>query len=91
MSLITKLFGGKKGEQALTPQEAIQKLRETEEMLTKKSDYLEKQIEQELTKAKQNSRKNKRGKVKLAKLCNQGDFIPLLVIYILILKYSLHV
>lgn len=44
-----------------TAQEAIHKLRETEEMLTKKQDYLEKKIEQELMIAKKNGTKNKRG------------------------------
>ncbi|KAI5617071.1 charged multivesicular body protein 4C [Silurus asotus] len=43
-----------------TPQEAIHKLRETEEMLTKKQEYLEKKIEQELMTAKKNGTKNKR-------------------------------
>uniref|UniRef100_A0AAQ5WZ01 Uncharacterized protein n=1 Tax=Amphiprion ocellaris TaxID=80972 RepID=A0AAQ5WZ01_AMPOC len=41
-------------------QEAIHKLRETEEMLTKKQDYLEKRIEQELAIAKKHGTKNKR-------------------------------
>lgn len=45
-----------------SPQEAIHKLRETEEMLTKKQNYLEKKIEQELMIAKKNGTKNKRGK-----------------------------
>ncbi|XP_029955785.1 charged multivesicular body protein 4c [Salarias fasciatus] len=43
-----------------SPQEAIHKLRETEEMLTKKQDYLEKRIEQELATAKKHGTKNKR-------------------------------
>ena len=66
MSVFGRLFGGKKGDKAPTPQEAIQKLRETEEMLSKKSDFLEKKIEQELTTAKKNSTKNKRGEVTIA-------------------------
>lgn len=62
MSLFGKIFGsGKKGEKAPSPQEAIQKLRETEEMLQKKSDFLEKKIDQELATAKKNGTKNKRG------------------------------
>jgi len=60
MSLLAKMFG-KKGDKAPTPQEAIQRLRETEEMLQKKSDFLEKKIEQELAVAKKNGTKNKRG------------------------------
>ena len=42
-------------------QEAIHRLRETEEMLTKKQEYLEKKIEQEIAIAKKNGMKNKRG------------------------------
>jgi len=37
-----KLFGGGKKEKTPTPQEGIQRLREVEEMLMKKSDFLEK-------------------------------------------------
>ena len=58
---LAKIFGtGKKGE-APSPQMAIQKLRETEEMLNKKSEFLEKRIEKELVSAKKNGMKNKRG------------------------------
>jgi len=53
------LFGKKKNE-APTSQEAIQKLRQTEELLTKKSDYLEKKIHDETMTAKKNGTKNKR-------------------------------
>jgi charged multivesicular body protein 4 len=59
MSLLASLFG-KKDNKAPTPQEAIQRLRETEEMLQKKTDFLEKKIEQELVTAKKNGTKNKR-------------------------------
>lgn len=53
MSLLGKLFGsGKNKDKAPSPQEGIQRLREVEEMLMKKSDFLEKKIEQELTTAK---------------------------------------
>ena len=61
MSLLERVFG-KKGSKAPTPQEAIQRLRETEEMLQKKSDFLEKKIEQELGVARKNGTKNKRGR-----------------------------
>ncbi len=62
MSLFGKIFGGGgKGAKGPSPQEAIQKLRETEEMLTKKQEFLEKKIEQELQIAKKNGTKNKRG------------------------------
>lgn len=62
MSLFGKIFGGGgKGGKGPSPQEAIQKLRETEEMLTKKQEFLEKKIDQELQIAKKNGTKNKRG------------------------------
>ncbi|TNM89219.1 charged multivesicular body protein 4b [Takifugu rubripes] len=61
MSALVRLFGGGgKGGKQPTPQEAIQRLRETEEMLTKKQDHLEKKIEEELLTAKRNGTKNKR-------------------------------
>lgn len=47
-----------------SPQEAINRLRETEAMLTKKQEYLESRIQQEITIAKKNGTKNKRGKKK---------------------------
>lgn len=62
MSTFTKIFGFKKDEKAITSGEAIQKLRETEEMLMKKQDFLEKKIEAELGIARKNGTKNKRGK-----------------------------
>lgn len=62
MSLFGKLFGGGgKGGSAPTPQEAVQRLRETEDMLTKKQEFLEKKIDHELMTAKKNGTKNKRG------------------------------
>lgn len=63
MSFFSSIFGGKKGEKGPTTGEAIQKLRETEDMLIKKQDFLEKKIEQEIVVAKQNASKNKRGKL----------------------------
>lgn len=66
MSAFLRLFGGGgKGGKAPTPQEAIQRLRETEEMLCKKQEFLEKKIDQELMTAKKNGTKNKRGEEKL--------------------------
>lgn len=50
----------KKKEEAPTTQDAIQKLRETEDMLTKKTDFLEKKIQQELITAKKAGTKDKR-------------------------------
>ena len=61
MSGFMKLFGGSKGKPP-NPQEAIQKLRETTEMLQKKSDFLEKKIENEIKTAKHHGTKNKRCK-----------------------------
>uniref|UniRef100_A0A3B1KCK8 Charged multivesicular body protein 4C n=1 Tax=Astyanax mexicanus TaxID=7994 RepID=A0A3B1KCK8_ASTMX len=49
-----------RGGAAPSPQEAINRLRETEAMLTKKQEYLEKKIEQEIIIAKKNGTKNKR-------------------------------
>lgn len=62
MSLVAKLFGGGKKNKAPTPQEGIQRLREVEEMLMKKSDFLEKKIQTELATAKKYGTKNKRCK-----------------------------
>lgn len=61
MSLFGKMFGGKKGDKPPTTGEAIQKLRETEDMLIKKQEFLESKIEQELNIARLNGVKNKRG------------------------------
>ena len=52
MSVFGKLFGGNKGEKPQTTGEAIQNLRETEEMLMKKQDFLEKKIEGEMVTAR---------------------------------------
>lgn len=63
MSFLGKVFGGgkKTDKGGPTTGEAIQKLRETEEMLLKKQEFLEKKIEQELAIARKNGTKNKRG------------------------------
>ncbi|KAM3860531.1 charged multivesicular body protein 4c [Diretmus argenteus] len=50
-----------------SPQEAIHKLRDTEEMLTKKQDYLERKIEQEVLTAKKNGLRNKRAALQALK------------------------
>lgn len=55
------IFGGKKKEEPPTTQEAIQKLRSTEELLQKKSDFLEKKIDNEVELARKNASKNRRG------------------------------
>ncbi|XP_044149831.1 charged multivesicular body protein 4c isoform X1 [Bufo gargarizans] len=72
MSKITKLFKpsgssskGRKG--GPSAQEALFRLRETEEMLTKKQEYLEKKIEQELATARKHGTKNKRAALQALK------------------------
>ncbi|XP_044520325.1 charged multivesicular body protein 4b [Gracilinanus agilis] len=71
MSMFGKLFGagaGKSGGKGgPTPQEAIQRLRDTEEMLSKKQEFLEKKIEQELASAKKHGTKNKRAALQALK------------------------
>ncbi|KAK1786958.1 hypothetical protein P4O66_017333 [Electrophorus voltai] len=68
MSVFGKLFGNAgKGGKSPSPQEAIQKLRETEEMLTKKQEYLEQKIQAELVTAKKNGTKNKRAALQALK------------------------
>lgn len=54
------LFKGKK-EVVPTTGEAIQKLRETENLLIKKQEFLESKVEEELATARKNASKNKRG------------------------------
>jgi charged multivesicular body protein 4 len=63
MSLFQKIFGKNAKEKPPTPQEAIQRIREVEELLAKKSDFLEKKIEQELDTARKHGTKNKRRKL----------------------------
>ncbi|XP_017780911.1 PREDICTED: charged multivesicular body protein 4b [Nicrophorus vespilloides] len=67
MSFFTKIFGGKSAEKGPTTGEAIQKLRETEDMLIKKQDFLEKKIELEIVNAKKNAAKNKRAAIQALK------------------------
>lgn len=62
MSFFKNMFGGKKAEPAPTTSESIQKLRDTENMLLKKQEFLETKLEQELKIAKENASSNKRGK-----------------------------
>ena len=66
MSGIMKFFG-RKGEAAPTTGEAIQKLRETEEMLMKKQEFLEKKIISEVATAKRNAKTNKRAALQALK------------------------
>lgn len=62
MSWIAKAFGMSKGGKPPSPQEAIQKLRETEEMLQKKADFLETKVTKELNIARQHGTKNPQSK-----------------------------
>uniref|UniRef100_A0A2K5E1Y1 Charged multivesicular body protein 4A n=1 Tax=Aotus nancymaae TaxID=37293 RepID=A0A2K5E1Y1_AOTNA len=61
MSGLGRLFGKGKKEKGPTPEEAIQKLKETEKILIKKQEFLEQKIQQELQTAKQYGTKNKKG------------------------------
>ncbi|XP_072371388.1 charged multivesicular body protein 4b [Scyliorhinus torazame] len=68
MSVFGKLFGSTaKAGKGPSPQEAIQKLRETEDMLTKKQEFLEKKIDQELLTARKHGTKNKRAALQALK------------------------
>ena len=59
-SALARIFGGK-GKTQPSPQVAIQKLRDTAEMLEKKTEFIEKKIEIEIATAKKCGMKNKRG------------------------------
>jgi len=63
MSIFNKIFGkSSNSEKAPTPQEAIQKLLEIEDLMRKRQDVLERKIDDELKTAKLNGTKNKRCK-----------------------------
>lgn len=61
MSFFKNIFGGKKADAGPTASESIQQLRDTENMLLKKQEYLESKIEAETKIAKENATTNKRG------------------------------
>lgn len=66
MSKLGRFFkggGSSKGRGAPSPQEALSRLRETEEMLGKKQDYLENRIQRELALARMHGKQNKRGRL----------------------------
>ena len=68
MSKLGKFFkggGSSKSRAAPSPQEALARLRETEEMLGKKQEYLENRIQRELVLAKKHGTHNKRGRFRL--------------------------
>lgn len=71
MSFLSKVFGGKKEEKGPSTTEAIMSLRETENMLIKKQEFLEKKIETELKTAKANGTKNKRVAIQALKRKNR--------------------
>ena len=60
MSLFTRIFGKNAKDKPPTPHEAIQRIREVEELLGKKSEFFEKKIEDELNIARKHGTKNKR-------------------------------
>ena len=60
MAFFSNIFGSKSKQTAPSPPEAIQKLREVEEMLFKKQEFLEKKQHEELEIIKKNGTKNKR-------------------------------
>ena len=74
---LSKIFGSVKKGELPSPQLAIQKLRETEEMLSKKSEFLEKRIEKELNAAKKHGMKNKRGEGNRPAKVFENNFVPL--------------
>lgn len=68
MSKLGKFFkgaGSSKSRAAPSPQEALARLRETEEMLGKKQEYLESRIQRELSLARKHGTQNKRGRLGL--------------------------
>jgi len=67
MAFLNKMFGRSEKAAPVTTGEAIQKLRETEEMLNKKQDFLEKKIDQEIASARKNAKTNKRSALQALK------------------------
>jgi charged multivesicular body protein 4 len=63
-SALSRMFGGSskggKGKTAQTPQEAIQQLRDVEDVLNKKVEHLEGKINEETAIARRDARTNKR-------------------------------
>lgn len=67
MSFFKNIFGGKKADAGPTASESIQKLRDTENMLLKKQEFLEQKVEAETKLAKENATTNKRGERRAAR------------------------
>ncbi|KAJ3611714.1 hypothetical protein NHX12_021728 [Muraenolepis orangiensis] len=59
--------GSRKHRSGPSPQEAIHRLRDNEEMLSKKQEYLEQKIQQEIETAKRHGTKNKRAALQALK------------------------
>uniref|UniRef100_A0AC35TRS3 Charged multivesicular body protein 4b n=1 Tax=Rhabditophanes sp. KR3021 TaxID=114890 RepID=A0AC35TRS3_9BILA len=70
--MLKNIFGGKK-QPTPTTQDSIQKLRETEDMLTKKQEFLEKKVETELNTARTHGTKNKRAALQALKRKKQFE------------------
>jgi hypothetical protein len=68
MSFFKNLFGGKKEPPAPSTSESIQKLRDTENMLLKKQEFLEQKVMDEQEIAKKNASTNKRGELSISTL-----------------------
>uniref|UniRef100_A0A4W3GX77 Charged multivesicular body protein 4b-like n=1 Tax=Callorhinchus milii TaxID=7868 RepID=A0A4W3GX77_CALMI len=66
LSLTHSLSSGK-GTKAPTPQDAIQKLAETEGILVKKQEFLEQKVQQEIATARKHGTKNKRAALQALK------------------------
>jgi len=73
MSFFGKLFGTGGEKDPVSTGEAIQNLRETEDMLLKKQDFLEKKIEIEVKSARQNAKTNRRAALQALKRKKRYD------------------
>jgi len=67
------MFGRSEKDAPVSAGEAIQKLRETEDMLNKKQDFLEKKIEAEVALARKNAKTNKRAALQALKRKKRYD------------------
>lgn len=68
--------------------EAIQQLRDTENLLMKKQEVLEKKIDQELECAKKNGTKNKRGEEKWSLAMSYGKQILAFNVFVVVVVGS---
>jgi seryl-tRNA synthetase len=72
-ALIGKIFGAKKRDKPQPTGKAIQSLRETEEMVKKRKDFLEKKIDSELFEARKNAKTNRRMAMNALKMKKRYD------------------